>query len=117
MMRPQDVNVIRALEDAKAALDFSLEQVSGFDAPPGVGGRGGFQQLNIDGSGGRNGETQHHDLGAIYTPEMWDTEDVVVWLGWTGTRQRSLHVTHACYAGVDALGAIYANRGKRRGKK
>ena len=38
------------------------------------------------------------DLEAVYTPEMWDVNDVVLWLGWSGKRAplRTLAQLPAC---------------------
>eukprot|EP00729_Bicosta_minor_P024059 gene24059-31028_t len=42
-----------------------------------TGGGGGAAASTITDGG------EGQDLGAVYTPEMWDTEDVILWLGWT----------------------------------
>lgn len=111
-----DDDVVRlqsALKDAQTALNFSLEQVGQFSMASGSrssggGGSGGGDgsssrttyEMLTGGGGGAAASTitdggEGQDLGAVYTPEMWDTEDVILWLGWTGTHAQHLPRTAA----------------------
>lgn len=57
--------------DGLAAAEFAIEQEE-------------------DGGGGEG-----EDLGLLFTPEMWSTEDVVLWLGWTGKLTHP-YQSHVC---------------------